>query len=190
MTHQAARRALVIGGGGTLNPCAEWLAAHGWHVVLPCRRYHPLTNCPETGSDFGKALWVEASWSEPEQLVDKAATALEHPAELVVAWLPEQYRSAMLRTVARLLTDDAGIVEVYSGEALRHGLPEPALPERVTQRVALGYVPARAGANLARRISHAEAIRAINDAIARAARGAPPRADQIGEPAAWASAQP
>lgn len=188
MTHQAARHALVIGGGGTLNPCAEWLAARQWHVVLPCRHYHPLANCPDTSSEFGKALWVEANWSEPEKLAENAAAVLERPAELVVAWLPQQYRAAVLCAVAGLLSHDACVVEVYSGESLPHGLPDPALPGCVTQRVALGYVPAQGGANLARHITHSEATRAINDAVARAVRGAPPRADQVGEPAAWAGA--
>ncbi|WP_063890728.1 hypothetical protein [Sciscionella sediminilitoris] len=182
MSHDRRQRALVIGGGGMLSDCVEQLLAQGWHVVLPSKRYRPLGKCPKLDGSGGTARWVRADWSAPAALARDVARELDGPADLLVAWLPENHRVPVLRAVGGSLAGGAGVVEVYSCAELPGGLPEPALPEHVTQRVALGYIPLRRGR---RHANHAETSAAITAAVTRALRDAPPEADQIGEPDIW-----
>lgn len=173
----------MLGGGGMLDSCVTRLVAEGWRVVLPSKRYRPLPECPKLDDSGGTVRWIPADWSAPVSLVRDVAKALDEPAKLLVAWLPEQYRTSVLRAVSELLAEDARVVEAYSCAELSEGLPEPVFAEHVTQRVALGYVPQQRGTR--RHITHAEASAAITEAVERALHRAPPEADQVGEPEIW-----
>jgi len=176
------KRALVLGGTGMLAGVAGHLVNEGWLVVLPSRRYSPLPDYAEPGR--GRALWVQARWERPERLVRDTADALDGPADLLVAWVHNEYRRSVLNAVEPLLVPDAPVVEVFDAPPDdRFGAgPDPTLPEHPTQQVLLGYV--RDGDRM-RWLTHTEIVDGVLDAVKRAIRGAPTTEHYVGQARAW-----
>lgn len=170
----AVRRALVLGGTGMLTRVTTGLIADGWHVVLPSRRYAPLA-----AEGTGRALWVEADWSYPERLADRAARALGGPADLLVAWIDSRSRMPVLKAVARLLTPDAPVVEVHGSSSADPiaGCPDPVITDHPTQQVVLRAVTDRGSS---RWLTHAEIATSVEDAIHRGLTGRPSGIHQVG----------
>ncbi|NKQ52646.1 hypothetical protein HFP15_07100 [Amycolatopsis sp. K13G38] len=177
---------------------AEDLVRGGWHVVLPSRRYHPIAvpeqkqglaalralrprgHLPTTGNGQarpGRAIWVEAGWDRPRELAAKAEAALEGPADLLVAWVHEQYRRAVMGAVERLLMPRAPVVEVrgVGGPPVE---PEPLLAAHPTQLVMVGSV-SDLGGN--RPLAHAEITEGVLEAVHRAIEGRAPSLHQVGQ---------
>ena len=164
-----ARRALVLGGTGMLAGAVTTLVDGGWHVVLPSRR--------RTTTD---ALWIRATWADPEALADNAAQALGGPADLLVAWVHREDRVAVLNAVASLLAPAAPVVEVHGSASANPvgGCPGPILAAHPTQQVVLGYVR---HAGRTRCLTHQEISAGVLDGIRRALDGRPPGMHQVGE---------
>jgi hypothetical protein len=171
---------------------AETLVRQGWRVVLPSRRYHPLavpearTPAPkrpwrrgasaQADGDGGRAIWVEASWDRPDELAKKAGATLAGPVDLLVAWVHDEYRTEVMRSVERLLAATATVVEVRpSGEATFDA--EPALPDHPTQVVLLGTASEFDSSRLP---SRAEIAEGVMVAVGRALDGHPASVRQIG----------
>ncbi|GLZ36740.1 hypothetical protein [Actinokineospora sp. NBRC 105648] len=174
----AAKRALVLGGTGMLAGCTARLVADGWHVVLPSRRHAPLATDLPTGA--GRALWVEADWSDPAALADRAARALGGPADLLIAWVHGDARVPMLTAVEPLLAPGAPVVEV-------HGTPDgtaPVLRDHPTQHVVLGVV---SYAGRTRWLTAEEITTGVLDGVRRALNGRTPAVQHLGEGRARAS---
>ncbi|NIH83988.1 hypothetical protein [Amycolatopsis granulosa] len=194
----AGRKALILAGTGMLADVAGVLTREGWHVVLPSRRYHPL-DCearpgvaalralrrpghrpyrPGTARSRaeGKAIWVEAHWDRPRELAAKAETALRGPADLLVAWIHEQYRRAVMGAVAPLLAADAAVVEVRGGPS--GDPPDPLLPLHPTQVVQLGTVSAY---DADRSLAQAEIGEGVLEAVRRALAGHATSVHQVGQ---------
>jgi hypothetical protein len=171
------RRALVIGGTGMLAGCAKALIADGWHVVLPSRRYAPISAELSTG---GQAIWVEADWADPKVLASKAGPALGGKADLLVGWVHGRARPSVLRAVAPLLAQGAPVVEVHGSSSANpvFGCPDPILDDHPTQQVVLGYVMQN---GRTRWLTHAETVDGVLDAVHRALSGRPPGVHQVGE---------
>jgi hypothetical protein len=167
----AARRALVLGGTGMLAGAAATLLADGWHVVLPSRRRPALT---------GGAHWVRADWSDPDTLAKAAGDALDGPADLLVAWVHREVRTAVLRVVEPLLAPGAPVVEVHGSASANPlgGCPDQVLPGHSTQQVVLGYVR---HAGRTRWLTHDEISAGVLDAVRRALAGRPSAVHQVGE---------
>ncbi|MBO0839429.1 MAG: hypothetical protein J2O49_01200 [Sciscionella sp.] len=163
-----------------LAGCAESLVEKGWRVVLPSRRYVPIPARDDTHSDERRALWVAANWSEPETLASKAAKALDGPGDLLVAWVHDAYRDAVLRAIAGLLAPGAPVVEVHGSDELEpiDEPPNPVLDGHPTQQVVLGRVTQGGGR---RWLTHAEIVDGVRQAIDRALAGKPPAVIQVGE---------
>jgi hypothetical protein len=182
-----------------LSGVAEALVRDGWHVVLPCRRYRPIA-VPEAkqgkaalkalrprghrpngnaigGPRAGRALWVEAQWDRPRELSTKAEAALGGPADLVVAWVHEQYRRAVLGACEWLLAPGAAVVEVRAagGPPVE---PEPVLAAHPTQLIVVG---ALSELDDSRPLSHGELTEAILGAVERAVEGRPASLHQVGQ---------
>jgi NAD(P)-dependent dehydrogenase (short-subunit alcohol dehydrogenase family) len=179
------KRALVLGGTGMLAGCAEALVADGWHVVLPSRRYAPIPaveggNGNGNGNGHRKALWVQATWSEPAALADGAARALGGPADLLVAWVHRTERISVLRAVTPLLAPGAPVVEVHGSASANPvgGCPDPVLDGHPTQQVVLGFVR---HAGRTRWLTHQEISAGVLDGVRRALDGKPPAVHQVGE---------
>lgn len=193
-----AKKALVLAGTGMLTDVAEALVRDGWHVVLPCRRYRPIAepepkmgrmalralrprgNRPTSGAAArgpGRARWVQAHWDRPRDLADKADRALGGPADLLVAWVHEQYRRSVLGACERLLVPGAPVVEVRGagGPAVE---PEPILAAHPTQLVLAGSLSEFDGT---RPLSHAELNDAIVEAVRRAVDGHATSLHQVGQ---------
>lgn len=182
-----ARRALVLGGTGMLAGCVTSLVHDGWHVVLPSRRYAPIPAEPEEArpakaeeDPTRKALWVEADWSEPDELAAGAAKALGGAADLLVAWVHGAARPSVLRAVAPLLAPDAPVVEVHGSASANPvgGCPDPVLDDHPTQQVVLGFV---SDGGRTRWLTHHEIVDGVLDAVQRALDGRPPIVHQVGE---------
>ena len=194
----AGRKALILAGTGMLAELAEVLTHEGWHVVLPSRRYHPL-DCDKrpgvaalrsmrppghrpyrggSGRSFGggKAIWVEAHWDRPRELASKTEAALRGPADLLVAWIHEQYRRAVMGAVESLLADDAPVVEIRGGPG--GDPPDPLLPLHPTQVVQLGTVSAY---DAHRSLAQAEIGEGVLDAVRRALDGHATSVHQVGQ---------
>ena len=191
------RRALVLAGKGMLAGVAEELVRHGWHVVLPCRRYHPLAlpdpnpgraalralrprgHRPDGGDhrEPGRAIWVESRWDRPRELAAKAEPALGGPADLLVAWVHEQYRRAVLGAVETLLAPSAPVVEVRPAAGLP-AEPEPVLAAHPTQLVLVGSVSEHGGN---RPLPHAELTSGVLEGMRRAVEGHAPSLHQVGQ---------
>lgn len=191
---------LILAGTGMLSEVAEVLAREGWHVVLPSRRYSPIA-VPETrpgvaalralrppghvrqatgGSTDrqGRAIWVEASWDRPRELARKAEAALGGPADLLVAWVHDQYRRSVMGAIEKLLTEDAPVVEVRAVES--GGLlvePEPLLVTHPTQLVLLGTASEN---DPGRSLAHGEIAGGVMAAVRRAIEGHPTSLHQVG----------
>ena len=174
------KRALVLGGTGMLAGCAEALVAEGWHVVLPSRRYAPIPANDGDGNGHRKALWVEATWSEPAALADGAARALGGPADLLVAWVHRTERISVLRAVAPLLAPGAPVVEVHGSASANPvgGCPDPVLEDHPTQQIVLGFVR---HAGRTRWLTHQEISAGVLDGVRRALAGKPSAVHQVGE---------
>lgn len=171
----SAPNALLLAGSGMLNGVAAHLAAQGWRVVLPNRRYTPLAvsePCP------GKAVWVRADWGRPRELARDAERALEAPAALLVAWVHETYRNSVLGAVEPLLAGGAPVVEVRAVAELGLTPPEPRLLGRTTQQVLLGTV---CEDDTDRALGQDEIIDGVRDAVERALRGRPSSVHQLGK---------
>ncbi|OZM72233.1 hypothetical protein CFN78_16665 [Amycolatopsis antarctica] len=178
---------------------AEALAADGWNVVLPSRRYSPIPGVPagpgvaaraalrrpghrpDVPAATGRAIWVEADWSRPAELAAAAGTALGGRADLLVAWVHPGYRAAVLDAVAPLLAEGAPAVEVIlappSPRIEGEGRERSALDRHPVHRVVLGRRPAR-------RLTHAEIVHGVLAAVRRAVAGSPPAAYDVRPPPA------
>ncbi len=191
---------MILAGTGMLSEVAETLVREGWHVVLPSRRYSPIavpepkqgvaalkalrprghrpTNGTGTGGGRkpGRALWVESHWDRPRELAKKAEAALGGPADLMVAWVHEQYRRSVLGACERLLTPHAPVVEVR-GAGGPPVEPEPLLTAHPTQLVMVGAV---SELDNSRPLAHAELSGAILFAVNRAVEGRPTSLHQVG----------
>ncbi|CCH33932.1 hypothetical protein ABZ816_08920 [Actinosynnema sp. NPDC047251] len=199
----SGRTALVLGGTGMLQGCADDLLAQGWRVVLPSRRPpragmaaraalggrgHVPQSRSESGAEVGPEAglkWVHADWERPEELAERVREVLPAPADLLVAWVHLSYRVPVLRAVAPLLAPHAPVVEVHdsSGIASRHGVPDPILAGHPTQQVVLGIVKHGTGT---RWLSHEEASVGVLEAVRRAVEGKPPSVHQVGDVDTWA----
>ncbi|WAL63398.1 hypothetical protein ORV05_20515 [Amycolatopsis cynarae] len=195
------RKALILAGTGMLASVAQALVRDGWTVVLPCRRYHPIA-VPEprqglaaraalrppghriTGDGSGgRAIWVEAHWDQPRELAEKAGSVLGGPADLLVAWVHEEFRGPVLAQVTRLLAPGCPVVEVRGttgAAAVPAELsdPRPALDQHPTQLVLIGSVSEHGGD---RPLSHSEIAGGVLGAVRRAVDGRPPSLHRIGQ---------
>ena len=171
------QRALVLGGTGMLAGCAEALVADGWHVVLPSRRYAPIS---DGNGNHRRATWVKADWSDPDALTRDAGEALGGTADLLVAWIHRRVRSSVLRAVAPLLTPGAPVVEVHGSASANPvgGCPDPVLDGHPTQQIVLGFVR---HAGRTRWLHHHEIAVGVLDGVRRALDGRPPAVHQVGE---------
>lgn len=171
------QRALVLGGTGMLAGCAESLVAGGWHVVMPSRRFVPISG---GNGSRRRALWVKADWFEPSAMARDAGEALGGPANLLVAWVHREVRTAVLRAVAPLLAPGAPVVEVHGSASANPvgGCPDPVLPDHPTQQVVLGFVR---HAGRTRWLTHQETADGVLDGVRRALDGRPPAVHQVGE---------
>lgn len=174
----SGKRALVLGGTGMLAGCAEVLVADGWHVVLPSRRHSPIPTADGNGDR--KALWVQASWSEPAALAEGAARVLGGPVDLLVAWVHRTERVSVLRAVAPLLAPGSPVVEVHGSASANPvgGCPDPVLPGHPTQQIVLGFVR---HAGRTRWLTHQEISDGVLDGVRRALAGKSPAVHQVGE---------
>jgi NAD(P)-dependent dehydrogenase (short-subunit alcohol dehydrogenase family) len=181
------RRALILAGSGMLADVENYLVRRGWHVVLPCRRYAPVdaddledTVVGDGMEPLGKALWVHADWTRPRQLAVDAEKALQGDADLLVMWVHDQFKDAVVDTVAPLLDADAPVVEVHGNpdaEMIRC-LPEASFAGHTTQQVVLGHVGEQGHT---RWPTHAETVDGVLVAVDRAISGKPPTVHQVGE---------
>lgn len=171
----AGKNAIVLSGTGLLDDVVESLVVDGWDVVLPSRRYNPISG--RTGGP-GSARWTQAHWEHPRDLADAVRLALPGPAVLLVAWIHEHYRRNVLGAVRSFLAPGAPVVEVRGGIGVLVGPPDPTLPAHPTQMVLLGTVSER---DPGRALSSAEISAGALDAMGRALRGAPPSLHQVGQ---------
>ena len=194
-----------------LSGCVTALVRAGWNVVLPSRRYAPIpterghteprpgmaavaalgrpghrpTATAERDQGSGRALWVRADWSQPDQLTARAGKALGGPADLLVAWVHSGYRETVLLAAASLLAPGAPVVEVHGASSAKPtlGCPEPVLAEHPTQQVVLGFVQT---GERPRWLNHQEISAGVLDAVNRAIEGRPSAVHQVGEFHSWA----
>lgn len=191
-------RALILAGAGMMPEVVKALVLHGWHVVLPSRRYSPIA-VPEakpgmaarkgrgsTGlvrpahgdTEQGRAIWVEAGWDRPDELAEKAEAALAGPADLLVAWVHGEYRSAVMCSVERLLAEDASVVEVWPAAATEPPFGHrPSLEGHPTQLVVLGMLSEY---DSSRAVCQSEITEGVLTAVRRAVEGNPASVHQIG----------
>ncbi|MQA07433.1 MAG: hypothetical protein GEU98_02575 [Pseudonocardiaceae bacterium] len=137
-----------------------------------------------TAARTGRALWVEASWADPDGLAASAGNALNGEADLLVAWIHAEYRERVLDAVAPLLAFDARVVEVHgsgTGDSL-DTVPEPYLTDYPTQRVVLGFVWQ---GMTTRWLTHTEVADGVLSAVCRALDGLPPALHQVGDLHPW-----
>ncbi len=168
------RSALVLGGSGMLAGCAGRLVARGWQVVLPCRT-QPLMADDGPGRAARASLsrghrptWVKADWAKPRELASEVEYELAgRPVNLLVAWVHESYRTAVLTAVAPLLAEHAPVVEVHTTAPV----PDPVLAKHPTQQVLLGHFAHDAARHTGQ---------AVLDAVVRALEGKPPSLHQVG----------
>ncbi|RKT56694.1 hypothetical protein [Saccharothrix australiensis] len=209
----SGRTALVLGGTGMLQGCADELLAQGWQVVLPSRRPPmagmaaraalgrrghvpqgrgtPLVTAPRREDehrrreDFQRAAtWVRADWASPADLAERVREVLPAPADLLVAWVHQSYREPVLRAVAPLLAPDAPVVEVHDSGGIS---PRYGLPEPVLAGHPTQQVVlgfVRHGSTT-RWLSHEEASVGVLAAVRRALDGRPSSVHQVGEVDTW-----
>jgi hypothetical protein len=157
-----------------LARCAGRLVARGWQVVLPCRT-QPLMADGGPGRAARASLsrghrptWVKADWAKPRELASEVEYELAgRPVNLLVAWVHESYRAAVLTAVAPLLADHAPVVEVHTTAPV----PDSVLAEHPTQQVLLGHFAHDAAQHTSQ---------AVLDAVVRALEGKPPSLHQVG----------
>jgi len=174
---------MVIGGTGMLTACASTLVDDGWHVLLPSRRHAPIPAVSGHGGE-GRALWIEADWSDPDGFARRARRVLRGPVELLVTWVHREHRADVLHAVSPLLAMDAPVVEVHGNAAADAfgGYPDPVLADHPTQQVVLGFVPI---GHTSRRLTHDEISDGVLAAVRRALEGRPPSVQQVGRPRRW-----
>ncbi|TVT07289.1 hypothetical protein FNH07_17085 [Amycolatopsis bartoniae] len=125
----------------------------------------------------GRALWVEAEWTRPRDLAAKAGAALGGPADLVVAWVHEQYRRSVLGACEPLLAPLAPAVEVRTIGGPPEE-PEPLLTAHPTQLVLVGTL---SELHDNRPLSHTELTEAVLHAVTRAVEGRSASLHQVGQ---------
>lgn len=162
------RRGLILGGTGMLAGVSAALVADGWHVVLPSRRYVPLSV-----DGGGRARWVRADWSRPNDLACQASRVLGGWADLLVAWVAPEARVPVFRAVGPLLAPGAPVVEVRTDHAV-----EPVLADHPTQQVVLGEV---SYAGRTRWLTDDEITSGVLEAVERGLAGQPPIARRLSE---------
>ncbi|QFZ24749.1 hypothetical protein EKG83_37835 [Saccharothrix syringae] len=179
-----------------LKGCAEELLEQGWLVLLPSRRPDASLGQVARAAVRGRGhvpqqtrhrpLTVAADWARPAELAERVRVVLDRPADLLVAWVHQSYRDAVLRAVAPLLAPQAPVVEVHDSGAVDpvRGVPDPALPGHPTQQVVLGFVRHGGGT---RWLSHEEASAGVLKAVHRALEGRAPSVHQVGEIDTWAT---
>jgi NAD(P)-dependent dehydrogenase (short-subunit alcohol dehydrogenase family) len=175
----STRRALVIGGTGMLAGCVSRLIDAGWTVVLPSRR-RPVA----ASTNDGALHWVQAQWAAPEQLAAKVGEALDHSADLLIAWVHSPYRPRVLAAVEPHLAANAPVVEVI-GSSSRDPLtnrPDPVLEGRTTHQVVLGWQPTAQGS---RWLSNAEISDGVFAAVSLALDGDTARLHEVGTVRPW-----
>jgi hypothetical protein len=172
------QRALVLGGTGMLTRCTSALVADGWQVVVPSRRYVPISAEP-TSTAIGRVRWVEADWTDPDDTAHRAAKALGGQADLLVAWVHGYSREPILRSVAPLLAPDAPVVEIHGSSSADPltGCPEPVITDHPTQQVVLRAVSDR---GFSRWLTQDEIADSVLDAIRRGLAGRVSGIHQIG----------
>ncbi|GGP50461.1 hypothetical protein [Saccharothrix coeruleofusca] len=185
------RTALVLGGTGMLQGCADELVARGWRVVLPCRRARPELGQAARAAlrrrghtPIGDSCWVAADWARAQELAERVRAELDRPADLLVAWVHASYREPVLKAVEPLLAPGAPVVEVHDIGAISptRGVPDPLLAAHPTQQVVLGFVR---HAGQTRWLTHEEASKGVMEAVHRALEGKPPSVHQLGEVDTW-----
>ena len=144
------------------------LVAAGWHIVLPSRRYAPLSV-----DGVGRARWVRADWTRPNDLACQVGRVLGGPADLLVAWVATEVRESVFRAVGPLLSPGAPVVEVDATESLA-----PVLPDHPTHQVILGEV---GYAGRTRWLSDEEITSGVLEAVERALAGDAPIARRLAE---------
>ncbi|GGS34501.1 hypothetical protein GCM10010171_31180 [Actinokineospora fastidiosa] len=144
------------------------LVAAGWHIVLPSRRYAPLAV-----DGTGRARWVRADWTRPNDLACQAARVLGGQADLLVAWVADTVRIPVLRAVGPLLKPHAPVVEVHADRPM-----DPVLDTHRTHQVVLGEV---GYAGRTRWLTDEEITTGVLEAIDRALAGQPPMARRLAE---------
>jgi hypothetical protein len=154
-----------------LAGCVESLIDEGWRVVSPSR-HRPALHEP---------TWIQADWSHPDTLAERAHVALGGPADLLVAWVHSSFRVPVLRAVSPLLAEDAPVVEVHGSSSANpvFGCPEPVLPDHPTQQVVLGFL--RNGGGRTRWLTHRETADGVLSAVQRALEGRQHEVHQVGE---------
>ncbi|MGW5051865.1 hypothetical protein [Actinokineospora sp. NPDC004072] len=163
-----SRRGLILGGTGMLAGVSTALVGAGWHVVLPSRRYAPLAV-----DGTGRARWVRADWTRPNDLACQAARVLGGQADLLVAWVADTVRTPVLRAVGPLLRPEAPVVEIHAARA-----EPPVLADHTTHQVVLGEV---GYAGRTRWLSDDEITDGVLTVIDRALAGLPPTAHRLAE---------
>jgi hypothetical protein len=158
-----------------LAGCVETLVDEGWQVVLPSRR-KPLAT--------PQAQWVQADWSQPDELAEVAGNALGGPADSLVAWVHGSFRVPVLTAVGYLLAKDAPVVEVHGSASANpvRGCPEPVLSQHPTQQVVLGFLRHE---GRTRWLTHSETVDGVMTAVQRALEGRQPAVHQVGEFRPW-----
>ncbi|GAA4419842.1 hypothetical protein GCM10023148_19330 [Actinokineospora soli] len=144
------------------------LVAAGWHIVVPSRRYAPLAV-----DGGGRARWVRADWTRPNDLAGQAGRVLGWQADLLVAWVANEVREPVFRAVGPLLSPGAPVVEVDAAEVM-----DPVLPDHPTHQVVLGEV---GYAGRTRWLSDDEITKGVLEAVDRALAGEPPMAQRLAE---------
>jgi hypothetical protein len=150
-----------------LAGCARQLVERGWQVVLPSRT-QPLMADDGPGraarasiSRGHRPTWVRADWTKPHELAAEVEDELQgREVNLLVAWVHDSYRVAVLTAVERLLAVDAPVVEVHTHVPV----PDPVL-RHPTQQVLLGHFAHDAMQRTSR---------AVLDAVERALNGRAP----------------
>ncbi|EHY88251.1 hypothetical protein SacazDRAFT_01319 [Saccharomonospora azurea NA-128] len=165
---------MILTGAGMLSDVARDLVSDGWRVVQPSRRYVPVP-ADEVTHPTGRAIWVEARWDEPEALVRDVDRALDGEfVDLVVVWLHDADRPAVMNAVEPLLSPMAPVVDVRSMSDVG-AVPEQAVG-RAVQHVFLGNMSARNG----RPLGQTEIVDGVRAAVAQALAGAPPARHDVG----------
>jgi hypothetical protein len=144
------------------------LVADGWHIVLPSRHYAPLSI-----DGVGRARWVRADWTRPNDLACQASRVLGGPVDLLITWITPEVRTRVFTAVGPLLAPDAPIVEVEA--TTPH---PPALPDHPTHQVVLGEV---GYAGRTRWLSNDEVTTGVLEAVDRALRGDSPMTLQLAQ---------
>ncbi|HIW99612.1 MAG TPA: hypothetical protein H9871_05665 [Candidatus Nesterenkonia stercoripullorum] len=163
------RRVLMVGATGMLRPAVHALTHRG-HSVTAVSRQPGRATPPSTIP--GEFTAVSADWRDPESLTDAVADAAHgHLFPTAVVWVHSPYRVAVMRGLARLLTADAVVVQVWGSASHdpRDVLDSQGvdLPGRTMCHVMLGYVRL---AGISRWLSSAE----ISDGVVHALDAAEP----------------